>query len=147
MTHDVSCAISFFRYPYMEISRLISYLVGLGLLLLCSAFFSSSETALSALTRAQLQRMRRRSEGRSSPIVRFLDEPRRLFITVLFGNTLVNMAFITITGALIYDELFHGRHPAAAYVAAILLETTLLLIIGEITPKSFAIRNAEKFSR
>jgi len=131
----------------MNITQFFSYFIGLGLLMLCSAFFSGSETALSALTRAQLQRIRRKSKGGNSAIIRFMDEPRRLFITVLFGNTLVNMAFITITGALIYDEIFHGKHPVAAYVTAILLETLILLIFGEITPKSLAIKNAESFSR
>jgi len=131
----------------MEIQRLASYLVGLGLLMLCSAFFSGSETALSALTRTQIQRMRRERKKRSSAVVRFLDDPRRLFITVLFGNTLVNMAFITVTGALIYDDLFQGRNPGAAYVVAILIETGVLLLLGEITPKTFAIRNAERMSR
>ncbi len=130
----------------MEIQRLASYLVGLGLLMLCSAFFSGSETALSALTRTQIQRMRRERKKRSSPVVRFLDDPRRLFITVLFGNTLVNMAFVTVTGALIYDDLFRGRHPGAAYLVAIIIETGALLLLGEITPKTFAIRNAERMS-
>ena len=131
----------------MDITQLIAYVGGVGLLMLCSAFFSGSETALSALTRTQVQRMRREGTGGSAAVVRFLDEPRRLFITVLFGNTLVNMAFVTITGALIYDTLFKGRHPGAAYVTAILTETTILLLFGEITPKSLAIRNPERFSR
>jgi CBS domain containing-hemolysin-like protein len=130
----------------MEITQLISYVVGLGLLMLCSAFFSGSETALSALTRTQVQRMRREKTGGGAAVVRFLDEPRRLFITVLFGNTLVNMAFISILGALIYDTVFQGRNPGAAYLTAILIETAILLLFGEITPKSLAIRNPERFS-
>ncbi len=130
----------------MDITYLISYVVGLSLLMLCSAFFSGSETALSALTRTQVQRMRKERMHGSAAVVRFLDEPRRLFITVLFGNTLVNMAFVTIMGALISDTVFQGRHLGAAYVTAILVETTILLLFGEITPKSFAIRNPERFS-
>ena len=131
----------------MEITQFISYVVGLGLLMLCSAFFSGSETALSALTRTQVQRMRRENTGGCAAVVRFLDEPRRLFITVLFGNTLVNMAFVTITGALIYDTVFQGRNPGVAYITAILIETAILLLFGEIAPKSLAIRNPVRFSR
>lgn len=115
--------------------------------MLCSAFFSGTETALSALTRAQIEGMRQDQKWGSSAVVRFLDEPRRLFITVLFGNTLVNMAFISVMGALIYDDIFKGRNPGTAYVVAILLETSILLLFGEITPKTIAIRNAEKLSR
>jgi CBS domain containing-hemolysin-like protein len=113
----------------------------------CSSFFSGSETAMTALSKGQVQRIRGDGEKSSSTIIRFLDEPRRLFITVLFGNTLVNMAFISITGSLIFHNLFKQKNLGLAYVVAILVETLLLLILGEITPKTYALRHSEKFSR
>jgi putative hemolysin len=131
----------------MNLTTLVPNILGLGLLLLLSAFFSGSETALSALSKIQIQRMRAEDGERRSDVIKFLDEPRRLFITVLFGNTLVNLAFISITGTLIYDTLLRGQNPAIAYIVIILLETVLLLIFGEITPKTFAIKHAEKLSR
>jgi len=131
----------------MNATSIILYLIGLVLLLLCSSFFSGSETALSALTKTQVQRIRGDKKKSSRAIINFLDEPRRLFITVLFGNTLVNMAFISITGSIIYNDLFKGTRPGLAYVVAILIQTLLLLIFGEITPKTYAIKNSEKFSR
>ena len=121
--------------------------VGIALLLVFSSFFSGSETALTALTKAQIQRLRLEKRRSSAAIVRFLDNPRRLFITVLFGNTLVNMAFVSITGMLIYDSLFKGRSPGLAYVVAILVQTMLLLVFGEITPKTYALKHSERFSR
>lgn len=127
-------------------SILVHFLV-LALLLVCSSFFSGSETALSALTKIQLQRFREDKKKSSTAIVNFLDNPRRLFITVLFGNTLVNMAFVSITGSLIYNHLFKAQNPALAYVVAILTQTVLLLIFGEITPKTYAIKHSEKFSK
>ena len=78
----------------MAIAEIFRYFIGIGLLLLCSSFFSGSETALTALTMTQIQRIRGDKKKSSRAIIHFLDEPRRLFITVLFGNTLVNMAFI-----------------------------------------------------
>ena len=131
----------------MDLMTLLYTILGLGLLLLLSAFFSGSETALSALSKIQIQRMRDADGEQRSAVIKFLDEPRRLFITVLFGNTLVNMAFISIMGSLIYDTLFRGQNPAMAYVVVILLVTGFLLIFGEITPKTFAIKHAEKLSR
>jgi len=131
----------------MNLTTLVSNIFGLGLLLLLSAFFSASETALSALSKIQIQRMRAVDGERRSAVIKFLDEPRRLFITVLFGNTLVNLAFISITGSLILETLLRGQNPAIAYVVIILLETVLLLIFGEITPKTFAIKHAEELSR
>jgi len=131
----------------MDIFSIILHFVGLGLLLLCSSFFSGSETALSALSRAHLQRMRGEPGPAARAVVRFLDEPRRLFITVLFGNTLVNMAFISITGSLVYNRLFRGGQPGFAFVLAALLPTAFLLVFGEITPKTYALAHAERFSR
>jgi CBS domain containing-hemolysin-like protein len=127
--------------------NLVYNFLGLGILLLLSAFFSGSETALSALNKIQIQRMRAVDGDRHTTVIKFLDEPRRLFITVLFGNTLVNLAFISIAGSLIYGTLFGGKNPVLAYMLAIFLETGFLLIFGEITPKTFAIKHAEKMSR
>lgn len=131
----------------MNILSIVLHLVGLGALLLCSSFFSGSETALSALHKAQIQRIREDRKKSSDAIVNFLDEPRRLFITVLFGNTLVNMAFVSVTGSLIYSSIFKGRSSGLAFVIAVLTQTLLLLIFGEIPPKTYAIKHSEKFSR
>jgi len=131
----------------MNILSIALHLVGLGALLLCSSFFSGSETALSALHKAQIQRIREDRKKSSDAIVNFLDEPRRLFITVLFGNTLVNMAFVSITGSLIYSIIFKGRSSGLAFIVAVLTQTLLLLIFGEIPPKTYAIKHSEKFSR
>jgi putative hemolysin len=131
----------------MNIISLVFHFFGLGLLLMCSSFFSGTETGLTALSKAQIQRIREDKKKSSGAIIRFLDEPRRLFITVLLGNTLVNMAFVSITGSLIYNDLFKGRSPGLAYLVAVLTQTLLLLIFGEITPKTYAIKHSEKFSR
>jgi len=131
-----------------DTTSILLQLLGLGLLMICSSFFSGSETALSALTKAQIQRMREAKKKSCVAIIKFLDEPRRLFITVLFGNILVNMAFVSITGVLIYQHLFGGEieKAAIASVLEILIETFILLIFGEITPKTYAIKHSEKFS-
>jgi putative hemolysin len=119
--------------------------MGLGLLLALSAFFSGSETALCALSRAQVERLRADSRKSSQAIVRFVDDPRRLFITILLGNTFINISFATLTAALIYG-LF-GTGPSGPAIAIATLSITLaLLVFGEITPKTFAIRHAERFA-
>ena len=131
----------------MDTSSVLLHILLLGLLMIGSALFSASETALSALTRSQVQRLRQDRRTDSLAIVRFLDDPRRLFITVLFGNMLVNMAFVSITGSLIYHDLFGGTHAGAASLLAILIETLVLLIFGEVTPKTYAIKHSEALSR
>ncbi|MEE8605521.1 MAG: CNNM domain-containing protein, partial [Candidatus Aminicenantaceae bacterium] len=131
----------------MSIFSISLHFFGLAFLMACSSFFSGSETALTALSKGQVQRIRGDGEKSSSTIIRFLDEPRRLFITVLFGNTLVNMAFVSITGSLIFNNLFKRENLGLAYVVAILIQTIILLIFGEITPKTYAIKHSERFSR
>jgi len=113
----------------------------------CSSFFSGSETALTALSKVETQRIKGDNRKNSRYIVKFLDEPRRLFITVLFGNTLVNMAFVSITGSFVFNNLFKRQNPGLAYIVAILIQTIILLIFGEITPKTYAIKHSERFSR
>ncbi len=147
LTIIIDCVI-WVKYPYiMNPFSIVSHFIGLTFLMLCSSFFSGSETALSALTKIQLQKFREDKKKSSASIVNFLDNPRRMFITVLFGNILVNMAFVSITGSLIYNHLFMGRNLGLAYVVAILTQTFLLLIFGEITPKTYAIKHSEKFSK
>lgn len=126
-------------------TELLPTLGGLGLLLILSGFFSGSETALCALTRAQVERLRADTRKSSRSIVAFVDDPRRLFITILLGNTFVNIAFATLTAALIYGVSGDGPTGVAIVVATFSI-TLALLVFGEITPKTYAIRNAESFA-
>ena len=126
--------------------QILPSLVGLAFLLVLSAFFSGSETALCALTRLQRDRLEADSRKSSKAIVAFLDNPRRLFITILLGNTFINISFATLTASLIYGLL--GATPSGLAIGATTIVITLcLLVFGEITPKTFAIRHAEAYSR
>ena len=129
----------------MEVVPLLPYLIGLTGLLVLSGFFSGSETALCALTQVQIERLRL-EKGGASAIVNFVDNPRRLFITVLLGNNLVNVSFAILMLWLVkrvlpdYTEVLHFAIASAASVL-------LMLIFGEMTPKSFAIKHAEFFAK
>lgn len=126
------------------IGDLLPHLIGLGLLLSLSFFFSGSETALCTLSRVQIERMRRDRRKSRIAIVNFLEDPRRLFITVLLGNEFVNIAFATITASLIYKPFGGATGLAVSFSTAFI--TIMLLIFGEITPKVYAVSYAEKFS-
>ena len=126
---------------FAQIDSFWLYLLALVALLLLSAFFSGSETAFCALSRAKVRRLRD-SAGRSGRAVdRLLSVPGRLFMTVLVGNTLVNVALSSIIAALAMTFL-----PASGIYLAIIVSTFLLLVFGEITPKTFAVHNAEAVS-
>jgi len=104
------------------------------ILLGCSAFFSGSETALFSLSRARVRQFRDHGGMIGRAIANLLNLPRRLLITILLGNLLVNTAISSI----IAD--FVTRHfGAGALGMAVVITTPLLLVFGEVTPKTFAI--------
>lgn len=113
-----------------------------ALLMGLSGFFSSSETALFSLNRIQLEQMARDELPRLSTIQRLLAEPRRLIVTILIGNELVNVAASNISATLVIQ--FMGG--AEIWWINIVIMLPILLLIGEITPKTLAVRHSVGFS-
>ncbi|MCG6967562.1 MAG: hemolysin family protein [Chromatiaceae bacterium] len=112
------------------------------ILLLSSAIFSGSETALFSLSRIDLQKLRQTRHKDSESIHAMLDEPRRLIISILCGNELVNIASaVNMTGILL---LTFGEEDVGWI--NILIMVPLLLLIGEVTPKTIAVSYPIKFS-
>ena len=129
----------------MEVVPLLPYLIGLPGLLVLSGFFSGSETALCALTRVQIEKLRLQ-KGSASAIVNFVDNPRRLFITVLLGNNLVNVSF-AILMLWFVKRILPQYTEVLQFAIATALSVVLMLIFGEMTPKSYAIKHPEFFAK
>lgn len=110
-------------------------------LLSASAFFSGSEAGLFSFTRIRLERLRNTRHPMSDRIHMLLDEPRRLIISLLCGNELVNIASSANMVALLL--MFFSE--ADTQWINILIMVPLLLLIGEITPKTFAVTFPEVF--
>ncbi len=111
-------------------------------LLLSSAVFSGSETALFSLSRIDLQKLRQSRNRHSESIHAMLDEPRRLIISILCGNELVNIASaVNMTGILL---LLFGEGDIGWI--NILVMVPLLLLFGEVTPKTIAVTFPVKFA-
>ena len=105
------------------------------LLLVASAFFSGSETALFSLSPATLRKLRRSRHRNAGTIHSLLEEPRKLIVSILCGNEIVNIAAVAnMTGILI--ALF-GE--ARAGWISVLVMLPLLLLVGEVTPKTIAV--------
>ena len=128
-------------------STLVWQLVVFILLLGMSAFFSGSETALFNLKRNDLEKLKHDLAPSSRLIVRLLATPKRLLITVLTGNTIVNVALASMA-ALITTEIASksGVNQVLALVAETIILTIILVIIGEITPKVLAMRHSLGFA-
>lgn len=111
-------------------------------LLMCSAFFSGSETALFSLSRLDLQKLRKERNPHSETLHELLDQPRRLIISILSGNELVNIAAAAnMTGILVG---LYGTERAGWINLFVMVP--LLLLFGEVTPKTIAVSNPVRIS-
>lgn len=111
-------------------------------LLFGSAFFSGSETALFSLSRLDLQKLRRERDRRSETLHELLDQPRRLIISILCGNELVNIAAAANMAGILVS--LYG--PERAGIISVLVMVPLLLLLGEVTPKTIAVSNPVRIS-
>ncbi len=118
------------------------------ILLVFSAFFSGSETALFSLSHIKVRKFRGEKGGRGRLVAHLLSNPRRLLITILIGNMMVNI-FASSVSAAFFRSLFKGSDVfgGASDLVSVLAMTTLILIFGEIAPKTYAIQNSEKLVR
>jgi CBS domain containing-hemolysin-like protein len=107
-----------------------------------SAVFSGSETALFSLSRIDLQKLRLSRDKYSENIHAMLDEPRRLIISILCGNELVNIASAVNMASIL---LLVFEETDVSWIN-ILVMVPLLLLIGEVTPKTIAVSFPVKFS-
>ena len=118
---------------------MIEYFVLLVLLLTLSAFFSSAETSFLSIERVRMEHERRRGLPGAQRAANLLSEPRRLLASILVGNNLVNTAAATV-GGVIAAELVGGSEGLSIIVATVAV-TVLLVIFGEIGPKSVALHH------
>ena len=115
---------------------LFDQLLVLIVLLLLSGFFSSAETALFSISRAKARHIAKERGLTNSLIKKMKDDPHRLLSTILIGNNLVNVAAAALATAITI-----GLAATHAVGIATGLMTALILIFGEIIPKSIATRN------
>jgi len=118
-------------------AELVLFVVLMGL----SGFFSSAETSLFSLSKIQLEQMRRDGHASLSRIERLLSQPRRLIVTILIGNEFVNVAASVISAAIVIQLL-----GAENKFVNLFIMVPILLLVGEITPKTLAIRNNVAFA-
>ena len=122
----------------METALLISLLAIAGLLVV-SAFFSGSETALTAASRPRLHHLENEGNRRARLVNRLLDHKDRLIGAILLGNNAVN-----IFASSLATSVMIGLFGEAGIAYATLGVTLLVLIFAEVLPKTYALRNAER---
>ncbi len=109
--------------------------------MIASAFFSGSETAFLSLSKIKLKQLEGMDRPAARRVVALLADPYRLLITILIGNTLVNIA-----ASAVLADFFYNVMGEKGIGFSILAMTAIILIFGEVTPKMFSLANREKVS-
>lgn len=126
-----------------EISTLVPALLAVGVLVLVSAFFSSSESAVFSLSADWIAAASADGETADERALRDLrDDPHRLLVTILVGNNVVNVAISSIVTVVVAGRLSGGLAVTVATVVA----SFVVLVFGEIIPKSYGLGHAREWS-
>ena len=121
-------------------STCIAIIVALVILVLMSAWFSSTETAYSSVSKIRLKSKAEDGNVRAQKVLDLLEQYDKLLSCILIGNNIVNLTAASL-GTVLFTKLYPIYGPAIS--TAVL--TVAILIFGEITPKTMAKDNPEKF--
>jgi len=124
------------------LSVLVPSIAAVAVLLSLSAFFSSSESAIFSLPEEWIQTAASDGSPESHTLQKLRANPHRLLVTILVGNNLVNIAITSIVTLLVARFV----PPGAAVVVATLSVSVLILVFGEIVPKSYGLGHARSWS-
>lgn len=116
-------------------------IVVLVFLVICSAFFSASETAYTSLNLVRLKRMASDGDERASKVVRLAEKYDMLLSTILIGNNIVNILASSL-GTVLFVRLLGNSGVTVSTVVI----TIVVLLFGEITPKNIAKEHAESIA-
>ncbi|MFC6837325.1 hemolysin family protein [Halomarina ordinaria] len=129
----------------LALSQMQFTLIGVSvifLLIVLSAFFSSSEIAMFSLASHRVDALNEEGRPGAATVKRLKQDPHRLLVTILVGNNIVNIAMSSIATGLLSFYLSGG----AAVAVATLAITAVVLLFGESAPKSYAIENTENWA-
>src|SRR5438094_4358493 len=127
-------------------SYFVGHLIAIGALLLGSGFFSGAETALFSISRLSREALATRDDAGSKRVMWLLSNPRRLIVTLIVCNELIN-----IFASSLVADLVQRQRPLLRETVQVAISTgltvPLLLLFGEMTPKSLAVRVGERWAR
>ncbi|MBI5836263.1 MAG: HlyC/CorC family transporter [Candidatus Eisenbacteria bacterium] len=126
---------------------ILNLCVALAALLALAAFFSVFETAFFSMSRVRLRQVTERRPGAEvDALAGLLARPQELVVTVVLGVTLVNIN-VAVVGAILLHAVFGERlGPRTFLVVESLIVTFVLLVLGEMAPKMFALAHAERLA-
>ena len=119
----------------------LSLIVIIGLLIVGSAYFSATETAFSSLNRIKLKNLAQNGNKRAEETLKLCEKYDKLLTSILIGNNIVN-----ILSSSLATTLFMFYFPKNGVAISTAVMTVLVLVFGEICPKSIAKEVPEKFA-
>lgn len=122
-------------------SKNLVQVILLVVLIFLSAFFSSAETALTTVNKIRIRYLAERGNKAALIILKIIDEPEKMLSAILIGNNIVNLyasSLATTITIRVFGSSFIGL------ITGVL--TFIVLIFGEITPKTMATKNAEEMA-
>lgn len=122
-------------------SKMTAYLIIMAVCLILSAYFSATETAFSSLNKTRLRTMAEKGNKKAKLALELYENYDKLISTILIGNNIVN-----ICTASLGTVLFVGIYGDIGATISTVVVTIVVLIFGEITPKSLAKDSPEKFA-
>ena len=111
--------------------------------IIMSAYFSATETAFSSLNRIRIKNMAEKGDKKACLVMRLSENYDSLLSTILIGNNIVNIASASLTTVLFVKMLGDEIGPSVSTAVT----TIVVLIFGEVSPKSIAKESPEKFAR
>ena len=111
------------------------------ILIICSAYFSATETAFTSVNRIKLKSMSSDGNVKADRVLSLAEKFDKLLTTILVGNNIVNIWMTAIATSICIG--LYGKHGAAIATVAI---TVIVLVFGEITPKNIAKEKSEGFA-
>lgn len=122
---------------------IIGSIIAIIFLLACSGFFSSSETALTAASRARMHKLEQDGNHRAKRVNQLISDRERLIGTILLGNNLVNILASVIMTTVV-THIF-GQSGVSLAIATALM-TFLVLVFAEVLPKTYAITRPDNMA-
>ncbi|MDE1938828.1 MAG: HlyC/CorC family transporter [Alphaproteobacteria bacterium] len=124
----------------MDTSLVISF-AAIVVLMVVSAFFSGSETALTAVSRGKMHQLERDGSQAAASVNRLIANRERMIGALLLGNTFINILMSSLATSVLEDRL---GHRVVAVVTVLM--TLLILIFAEVFPKTLAIVRTDRFA-
>ncbi len=122
-------------------AEIILVLAAVVFLLFLSAFFSGSETALTAVSRARMHALEQEGNERARRVNELIAHPERLISTILLGNNLVNIMASALTTSLLI-----GAFGDVGVFYATIVMTVIVVVFSEVLPKTYAIAYSDTIS-